>query len=68
MLYGVKLNGEELLIAKKGFIVGTPPTLPTPLQRGVAGKEGGDFFKGGGVQFSHKNRLKSEIFNDKKSL
>ena len=25
MLYGVKLNGEALLIVKKGFIVGTPP-------------------------------------------
>ena len=49
MLYGVKLNGEELLIAKKGFIVGTPPTLPTlptPLQRGVARKEGVTFLGG----------------------
>ena len=27
MLYGVKLNGEALLIVKKGFIVGTPPFL-----------------------------------------
>ena len=30
------------------------------LLEGVAGKEG--------LQFSHKNKLKSEIFNDKKSL
>ena len=47
MLYGVRLNGEELLIAKKGFIVGTPPTLPTPLQRRVAGKEGVTFLRVG---------------------
>ena len=33
----------------------------------VAGKEGGDFFQEVGVQLSH-NKLKSEIFNDKKSL
>ena len=33
----------------------------------IAGKEGGDFFQGGGwVQLSHK--LKSEIFTNKKSL
>ena len=31
----------------------------------VAGKEGGDFFQEVGVQLSH-NKLKSEIFNDKK--
>ena len=33
---------------------------------GVAGKEGGDFFQEW-LQFSHKNKLKSEIFNDEKS-
>ena len=32
----------------------------------VAGKEGGDFFQGG-LQFSYKNKLKSEIFNDEKN-
>ena len=38
------------------------------LLEGVAGKEGVTFFRGGGgVQLSH-NKLKSEIFNDKKSL
>ena len=37
------------------------------LLEGVAGKEGGDFFQGG-LQFSHENKLKSETFNDKKSL
>ena len=35
-------------------------------QRGVVGKEGVTFFRGG-CNF-HKNKLKSEIFNDKKSL
>ena len=38
---------------------------------GGAWKEGVTFFQGwggGGLQFSHKNELKSEIFNDKKSL
>ena len=34
---------------------------------GVAGKEGGDFFQGG-CDFHIKNKLKSEIFNDKKKL
>ena len=33
---------------------------------GLLGKRGVTFFRGGGVQLSHK--LKSEIFNDKKSL
>ena len=37
------------------------------LLEGVAGKEGGDFFQGG-CNFHIKNKLKSEIFNDKKSL
>ena len=40
------------------------------LLEGVAGKEGVTFFQGeGGLmqQFSHK-KIKSEIFNDKKSL
>ena len=38
------------------------------LLKGVAGKAGVTFFRGGGLQFSHKNELKSEIFNGKKSL
>ena len=33
----------------------------------VAGKEVGDFLQGGCI-FRIKNKLKSEIFNDKKSL
>ena len=37
------------------------------LLEGVAGKEGGDFFQGG-CNFHIKNKLKSEIFNNKKSL
>ena len=32
-----------------------------------AGKEGGDLFEGG-CDFYTKDKLKSEIFNDKKSL
>ena len=34
---------------------------------GVGGKEGGDLFKGG-CNFYIKDKLNSEIFNDKKSL
>ena len=41
--------------------------LRPQLLEGVAGKEGGDFFQEG-LQFSHKNKLKFEILNDKKSL
>ena len=37
------------------------------LFKGGCRERGGDFFVGEGVQFSH-NELKSEIFNDKKSL
>ena len=33
-----------------------------------AGKEGNDFFQGRSCNFYIKNKLKSEIFNDKKSL
>ena len=36
-------------------------------QRGVAGKELGDFFQGG-CNFYMENKLKFEISNDKKSL
>ena len=35
---------------------------------GIAGKEGSDFFQGGGCKFQIKNKLKSEIFNDKKKF
>ena len=37
------------------------------LLEGFAGKEGMTLIRRG-LQFSHKNKLKSEIFNDKKSL
>ena len=37
------------------------------LLEGVSGKEGVTFFRGG-CNFHIKNKLKSEIFNDKKSL
>ena len=39
----------------------------TGSQRVVAGKDRGDFFQGG-CSFYIKNKLKSEIFNDKKGL
>ena len=35
----------------------------TQLLEGVAWKEGGDFFRGGGVCNFHKKKKKSEIFN-----
>ena len=35
--------------------------------RGVAGKEGMTLIRQG-LQFSHKNKLKSEIFNDSKDI
>ena len=37
---------------------------------GVAGEDRVEIFqdRGEGVQFLHKNKLKSEIFNEKKSL
>ena len=35
---------------------------------GVGGKEGGDLFKGRGLQFYIKDKLRSEIFNVKKRL
>ena len=41
-------------------------TGPQLLVRGCW-ERGSDFFQGG-LQFSHKNKLESEIFNDKKSL
>ena len=34
---------------------------------GLLGQRGVTFFKQGGVQFSHKNKLKSEIFNNEKN-
>ena len=37
------------------------------LLEGVGGKVGGDFFQGG-CNFYIKDKLKSEIFSDKKSL
>ena len=47
------------------FLQGGGGGLTGPqILEGAAWKEGGDFFQG--VQLSHK--LKSEIFNDKKSL
>ena len=47
--------------SKRGSLTGPQ------LLEGGCWERGGDFFQGG-LQFSHKNKLKSEIFNDKKSL
>ena len=63
----------------KPFIVCTPVSFQPNFKKrggltgsqflqGVAGKKWGDFFQGGGCSFYIKNELKSEIFNDKKSL
>ena len=55
---------------------GVEPLIKFSKRRGLTGPQrleggcwerGGDFFQVG-LQFSHKNKLKSEIFNDKKSL
>ena len=56
--------GEGLIlyqIFKKGAFTG-PQFLV-----GVAGKEAGDLFQGGEGGFYMKNKLKYEIFNDKKN-
>ena len=53
-------------IQKEGGVLDRTATF-----RGVLlGKRGETFFwgGGGGVQFSQKNKLKSETFNDKKKL
>ena len=49
---------------QKGCLIGPQ------LLEGIAGKEGMPFFRGGreDCNFHIKNKLKSEIFNDKKSL
>ena len=57
----------------QGGIVCTPPFLlgggltGPQLLEGGCWERGGDFFQGG-CNFHIKNKLKSEIFNDKKSL
>ena len=47
--------------------VGGALTGPQLLE-GVAGKDGVTFFRRGGCNFHIKNKLKSEIISDKKSL
>ena len=37
-------------------------------KKGDAGKEEVTFFREGGLQIPQKNKLKSEVFNDKKNL
>ena len=49
-------------IFKKGDLTGSQYLV------GVLGKERGDFFQGGVAVSIDKNKLKSEVFNDKRSL
>ena len=65
-------NGKQCLLPA---IVGTPSLsagggVESPIKFSKRGEldrtstfRGGDFFQGGRLQFSHKNKLKSEIFN-----
>ena len=48
------------------FKKGAGLTGPQPSEGGCWEREGD--FRWRGLQFSHKNKLKSETFNDKKSL
>ena len=48
-------------ISKRGDLIGPQ------LLEGDCWERGDNFFQGG-LQFSHKSKLKSEIFNDKNSL
>ena len=59
------LQGGGLSLQPNFQKVGGGGVTGPQLLEGVAGKEGGDFFwaGGGGLQFSHKNKLKSVIFN-----
>ena len=66
-------NKDTIIIGREGgwasnqiFKKGGDLTRPQPLE-GVAGKEEGDFFRGGGGvgwNFHINNKLKSEIFID----
>ena len=60
-IVGTLLSAGWNQIFKKGSLDRT-----STFRGGLLGKRGGDFFEGG-LQFSHKNKLKSEN-NDKKSL
>ena len=56
------------LSCSEDIVRGSGLTGPQLLELGCW-ERGGDFFQGrGGLRFSHKNKLKSEVFNDKKSL
>ena len=59
-------RGGGRLSLQLNFQKGGGLTRPQLLEGG-SGKKGGDFFQGG-CNFHIKNKLKSEIFNDKKSL
>ena len=53
---------------KTNFIVGIPPSFCRGVVEPLTKFLEGGCWERGGLQFSHKNKLKSEIFNDKKSL
>ena len=58
--------GEEGLSLQPNFQKGGGGlTGPQFLEEGCWERGSGFFMGGGGVQFSHKNKLKSEISNDK---
>ena len=59
-------QGEEEVEPPTKFSKGAGLT-GSQLLEGIAGKEGGDLFQGG-CNFHIKNKLKSQIINDKKSL
>ena len=61
-------GGEGGLSLLPNFQKGGDLTGP-PFLEGGCWEGGGDFFQGGGdCNFSTKNKLKSEMFNEKKSL
>ena len=84
LLYKSQIFSKLLILATVQSIVGTPPFSAEGVEppsefskragldktstfREVAWKEGGDFFQGG-YNFHIKNKLKSEIFLDNRSL
>ena len=56
------LNLQPNFLKEGGYVTGPQ------LLEGIAGIEGVTFSGGGGCKFYIKNKLKSEIFNDKKKF
>ena len=61
-------GGEGGLNLLPNFQKGRGAWQDLNFEKEVAGKDGCDVFQGEGWNFYIKNNLKSEIFNDKKSL